>query len=209
MFVLQLFLVLMGPELRDVRIKLPLYFTRIATPVIQNFDDITLCTYPLLNNIILGLFANVLTAYLLWLGKQILKLVINKGLQKRVYTLIFSVSTFLPLRVLLPGLSVLSKPGQFLFEALSFSAFLVMLCCVGVCIVILVYCPVVDCQALGNLNDLEARRSVVLNDHNDTASLIVNQGHLEGSDAMSPKQGFNASTKRRSISFRTFIRDET
>ncbi|KAE8654406.1 glucuronoxylan 4-O-methyltransferase 1-like [Hibiscus syriacus] len=209
LFVLQLFLVLIGPELLDVRAELPPYFTRIATPGIQNSDDIALCTYPLLNTILLGLFATVLTAYLLWLGRRILKLVINKGLQKRVYTLIFLISTFLPLRVLLLGLSVISKPEQFLFEALSFSAFLVMLCCAGVCIVILVYCPVTDCLALGNLNDLEYRRRVVLDDHNDTASLIANQGHHEGSAAMSPERSSNASTKRGSISFRTFIRDET
>jgi hypothetical protein len=39
-------------------------------------------------------------------------------------TLIFSVSSFLPLRVLLLGLSVLSKPEDFLFEALVLLAFL-------------------------------------------------------------------------------------
>ncbi|KAL4348114.1 hypothetical protein GQ457_17G001360 [Hibiscus cannabinus] len=205
LFVLQLFLVLIGSELRKVRIELPPYFTRIATPGMQNSDHIALCTYPLLNTLLLGLFASVLTAYLLWLGRRILKLVINKGLRKRVYTLIFSVSTFLPLRVILLGLSVFSKPEQFLFEALSFSAFLVLLCCAGVCIVILVYCPVADCLALGNLNDLEARR----NDHNDAATLIANQGHLEGSVAMSPERGSDASTKRGSISFRTYVRDET
>ncbi|KAK8561129.1 hypothetical protein V6N13_149691 [Hibiscus sabdariffa] len=209
LFVLHLFLILISPELRKVRRELPPYFTRVAAPGMQNSDAVALCTYPLLNTILLGLFATVLTAYLLWLGRRISKLVINKGLQKRVYTLIFSVSTFLPLRVLLLGLSVFSKPEQFLFEALAFSAFLVILCCAGVCIVILVYCPVADCLALGNLNDLEARRRVVLDDHNDTASLIANQSHLEGSVTMSPERNSDASTKRGSISFRTFVRDET
>ena len=204
MFVLQLILILIRPELHKNWKELPPYFTRT---VMQNSDDIALCTYPLLNTILLGLFATVLTAYLFWLGRRILKLVINKGLQKRVYTLIFSVSSFLPLRVLLLGLSVLSEPEQFLFEALAFSAFLVLLCCAGVCICMLVYYPVADCLALGNLHDLEARRRVVLDDQNDTVSLIANQSHLEGSVGISPERNSDASTKRGSISFRTFVRD--
>ncbi|KAG8500177.1 hypothetical protein CXB51_004311 [Gossypium anomalum] len=206
-FLLQLFLILIGPELREDRKELPPYFTRTARSM-QNSNDIALCSYPLLNTILLGLFTTVLTAYLIWLGRRILKLVINKGLQKRVYTLIFSVSSLLPLRVLLLGLSVLSGPEHFLFEALAFSAFLVLLCCAGVCIIILVYCPVADCLALGNLNDLEARRRVILDDQNDTASLIANQTHLDESIGISPERNSDASTKRGSISFRTFIRDE-
>ncbi|XP_022762712.1 uncharacterized protein LOC111308565 [Durio zibethinus] len=210
-FVLQLILILIGPELRKDRRELPPYFTRTATtPVMQNSaDDIALCTYPLLNTILLGLFATVLTAYLCWLGMRILKLVINKGLQKRVYTLIFSVSSFLPLRVLLLGLSVLSKPEQFLFEALAFSAFVVLLCCAGVCICVLVYCPVADCLALGNLHNFEVRRRVVLDDQNDTVSLIANQSHIEGSVGISPERNSDVSTKRGSISFRTFEKDGT
>ncbi|XWS67450.1 hypothetical protein CRYUN_Cryun04dG0007500 [Craigia yunnanensis] len=209
LFVLQLIIILIGPELHKDRRELPLYFTRTAAPGMQNSDDIVLCTYPLLNTILLGLFATVLTAYLFWLGRRILKLVINKGLQKRVYTLIFSVSSFLPLRVLLLGLSVLSKPEHILFEALAFSAFLVLLCCAGVCICMLVYCPVADCLALGNLHDLEARGRVVLDDPNDTVSLIVNQSHLEGNVGISPERNSDASTKRGSISFRTFEKDGT
>ncbi|XVE67501.1 hypothetical protein DITRI_Ditri08aG0166200 [Diplodiscus trichospermus] len=206
-FVLQLILILIGPELPKDRVELPPYFTRASA----SSDGIALCTYPLLNTIVIGLSATVLTAYLFWLGRRILKLVINKGLQKRVYTLIFSVSCFLPLRVLLLGLSVLSKPEQYLFEALAFSAFLVLLCCAGVCICMLVYCPVADCLALGNLHDLEARRRVVLDDQNDTdtVSLIANQSHIEGSVGISPERNSDASTKRGSISFRTYARDGT
>ncbi|XVF00541.1 hypothetical protein REPUB_Repub04eG0009600 [Reevesia pubescens] len=206
-FVLQLILILIGPDLHKDRRELPSYFTRTA--VIRNSNDIAFCTYPLLNTILLGLFATFLTAYLFWLGRRILKLVINKGLQMRVYTLIFSVSSFLPLRVILLGLSVLSKPELFLFEALAFSAFLVLLCCAGVCICILVYCPVADCLALGNLHDLEARRRVVLDDQNDTVSLIANESHVEGSVGISPERNSDASTKRGSISFRTYEKDGT
>ncbi|KAK8563205.1 hypothetical protein V6N13_018261 [Hibiscus sabdariffa] len=192
-FVLQLILILILPELRKKR-ELSPYFTRAFVPLMQNSGDIVLCTYPLLNTILLGLFASILTAYLFWLGGQILKLVVNKGLRKRVYILIFSVLSLLQLRVVLLGLSVLSKPEQFLFEALAFSAFLVQLCCAGVCICILVCYPVKDCLALGNLQDLEARRSVFLDVQNDTVSLIADQSHLEGSSGTNTERSFDAST---------------
>ncbi|KAE8726039.1 glucuronoxylan 4-O-methyltransferase 1-like [Hibiscus syriacus] len=196
-FVLQLIIILIGPELLKDRREWPPYFTRAATPVMQDSDNIALCTYPLLNTIIIGLFVTFFTAYLFWLGRQILNLVINEGLQKRVYRLIFSVSSFLPLRVLLLGLYILSKPGEFLFEALAFSAFLVLLCCVGICICILVRCPVADCLALENLHDLEARRRLVVDDQNDTVSLMANQRNSD------------ASSRPGSISLRTFEQDAT
>lgn len=206
MFLLQLFVILIGPKLhRESQRKLPLYFTAAT----ERVDNITICTYPLLSTIFLGIFATILTAYLFWLGSRILKLVINKGLQKRVYMLIFSVSSFLPLRVLLLGLSVLIKPDQILFQVLVLLAFFALFCCAGVCICMLVYYPVADSLALGNLQDIEARRRVD-DDHNDTISLIANQSHLEEeSGRISPSRNSDASTKRGSISFRTFERDGT
>ncbi|KAA0060573.1 hypothetical protein IC582_014287 [Cucumis melo] len=216
-FVLQIVVILIGPRLNnDSRYgrKLPKYFTSAVTIVTASSSrgapDIALCTYPLLSIILLGFFASILTIYLFWLGRQILKLVINKNLQRRVYTLIFSVSGFLPLRVILLGFSVSRKPEQFLFEALTFSAFLVLLCCAGLCICMLVYLPVADSLALGNLQDLEARRRSN-DDHNDTISLIANQPHVNDSSSspqMSPARNSDASsTKRGSISFRTFQKD--
>ncbi|GLT77297.1 hypothetical protein SLA2020_488960 [Shorea laevis] len=207
-FLLQLIVILMGPLLNkgksSVR-ELPPYFTRAA----HQTNDIAVCTYPLLNTILLGLFATVLTVYLFWLGRRILKLVINKGLQKRVYTLIFSVSSFLPLRVLLLGLSVSPKSDDFEFEALAFLAFLALVCCAGICICMIVYLPIADCLALGNpCHDLESRRRVV-DEHNDTVSLIANQSHLEESIGVSPERNSDASTRRGSISFRTYGKGES
>ncbi|WCJ18643.1 hypothetical protein M5689_000977 [Euphorbia peplus] len=209
MFVLQLFIVLIGPQLRKSEgsmSKLPYYFTITATPVSDDSDVTALCSYPLLNTMLLGLFTTISTLYLFWLGRRILKLVINKALQRRVYTLIFSVSSFLPLRVVFLGLSVLSEPDHLLFEALAFSAFLVLLCCAGVCICMFVYCPIADSLALGNLQDLEARRRIN-DDNNDVISLIANQSHVEESSRISPTRNSDASTKRGSISFRTYERD--
>lgn len=173
MLVLQLFVILIGPQL-DKNMgsgkKLPHYFTSTGS---TSDDDLTLCTYPLLSTILLGLFTIILTSYLFWLGNQILKLVINRGLHKRVYTFLFSVLCLLPLRVLFLGLSVLSGPESFKSEAFVFLAFLSFVCCSGLCMCTLVYLPVVDCLALGNPQDLETRR--FSNDHhNDTVSLIDN-----------------------------------
>ena len=208
MFLLQLFVILIGPQLyreKSSQRKLPSYFTAAT----ERVDNIIICTYPLLSTIFLGIFAMILTAYLFWLGSRILKLVINKGLQKRVYMLIFSVSSFLPLRVLLLGLSVLVKPDRILFQVLVLLAFLALFGCAGVCICMLVYYPVADSLALGNIQDIEARRRVD-DDHNDTISLIANQSHLEEeSGRISPSRNSDASTKRGSISFRTFERDGT
>ncbi|KAM1248565.1 hypothetical protein ACFX2I_044565 [Malus domestica] len=201
---LQLFVILIGPELhkKDSLHKLPDYFTS----TVNKTDHVAFCTYPLLSTIVLGIFAIILTAYLFWLGRRILKLVINKGLQKRVYTLIFSVSSFLPLRVTLLGFSVLSKPEHVQFEVLAFLAFLALLCCAGVCICMLVYCPVADSLALGSLQDLESRR--VNDDQNDTISLIANQSHMEESSGISPCRDSDVSAKRGSISFRTMEKEE-
>lgn len=205
MLLLQLFVILIGPKLhqKESLRKLPSYFTS----TMNRTDQIVLCTYPLLSTILLGIFAIILTAYVFWLGRQILKLVINKGLQKRVYTLIFSVSSFLPLRVTLLGFSVLSKPEHFQFEALAFLAFLALLCCAGVCICMLVYCPVADSLALGSLQDLEGRRRLN-DDQNETISLIANQSHMEESAGISPSRNSDVSTKQRgSISFRASEKD--
>lgn len=204
-FVLQLIIILVGPSLSNVKSTgrtLPHYFTS----AMKRTEGAAFCTYPLMSTIILGVLAFLLTAYLFWLGRRILKLVINKGLQKRVYVLIFSVSGFLPLRILLLGLSVLSKPEHVLFEALVFMAFLSLFCCAGVCIFLLVYCPVADSLALGKLNDLDVRRRVS-DDQNETVSLIANLSHLEESGRMSPCRNSDSSTKRGSISFRTYGKD--
>lgn len=143
-----------------------------------------------------------------WLGRGVLNLVINKGLQKRVYALILSACSFFPLRVLLLGLTVLSRPEQLLFEALSFLAFLSLLCCVGVDICILVYFPVADSLALRKLHDIEARRRISDEQHIDTVSLIANRSPLE-EITESPGRSSVTSANRGSISFRTAMeRDE-
>lgn len=207
-FVLQLVVVLFGPKLNTLGMNLPHYFTRVASnSKTGEGDDMALCTHPLLSTILLGVFATCLTVYLFWLGRRIMNLVINKNLRKRVCTLIFSVSGFLPLRVVLLGLSVLSRPEHLPFEVLVFFAFLALLCCTGVCIFVLVYWPVVDSLALRNLLDLEARRRIS-DDHSDTISLIANQSHREGSVGNCLDRNSNASPKRESISFRAMERDE-
>nr|XP_043624213.1 uncharacterized protein LOC122595827 [Erigeron canadensis] len=204
LFALQMTVALVGPKFEtDLHLNKKGYFFKFTTAYP---NDVSRCYYPLLSTIFLGLFATVLTIYLFWLGRQILNLVINKGLQKRVYTLIFFVSSFFPLRVLLLGLSVLSKPGDAMFEVLAFLAFLSLLCCVGVGICILVYFPIADSLALKNLQDMEATRRII-GEYNDTLSLITNHSPFDDYMASSGRNSIN-STKRGSISFRTMERDE-
>ncbi|KAL2536955.1 hypothetical protein Fot_18346 [Forsythia ovata] len=210
-FVLQLIVILIGTWHNNESVvhRLPPYFTNTsAFSKTKDNDNVALCTYPLLSTIFLGLFATLLTTYLFWLGRQILHLVINKGLQKRVYTLIFSISGFFPLRVLLLGLSVLLEPEKLLFDAISFLAFLSFLCCAVVGICMLVYLPVADSLVLRSLQrDIEARR---FNDeYNDTISLIRNEVPFGTSMVSSPGRNSASSAKRGSISFRTMEKDET
>lgn len=170
-FVFQIAVISIGPTYKDEHMPgLPSYFIRSSD---KNGSGIALCTYPLLSTIFLGLFATVLTGYLFWLGTRILRLVINKDLQRRVYTLIFSISSIFPLRIVLLGLSVLTKPERAAFNAIVFFAFLSFLCCAGIGICILVYFPIADSLALRTLQmDIEASRG---DRHDSTSSLIRNQ----------------------------------
>nr|GMC78615.1 Translation initiation factor IF-2 like [Ipomoea batatas]GMC89767.1 Translation initiation factor IF-2 like [Ipomoea batatas] len=212
-FFLQLIIILFGPKFNKdgYKHRLPDYFTSVAaSPKTKgdNDDAIALCAYPLLSTICIGVFAVIVTSYLSWIGRRIVHLIINKGLQKRVYTLIISFSGFFPLRFVFLGLSVLSAPGEVVFEILAFLGFLSFLCCAGVGICTLVYFPVADALALRNLQkDTEARR--ISDDHNDSVSLITNQSHVGASIVNSPGRNSAASTRPGSISFRTVEKDGT
>ncbi|KAF9603543.1 hypothetical protein IFM89_037024 [Coptis chinensis] len=209
MFVLQLTVVLTGARFNSGKNnswKLRHYFTSTAAAS-QTDSSIALCTYPLMSTILLGLYATLLTGYLCWLGKRMLSSVINKKLQRRVLFLI-SVSILFPVRVILLGLSVLSRPEHVTFEVLVFLAFLALLGCAGLCIYMLVYCPVADSLALKGLRDLETGRRP-LDNHHDAVSFAGNQYLLEVSSTTSGGRNSDDSTKRGSISFRTMLKDET
>ncbi|OWM71368.1 hypothetical protein CDL15_Pgr027019 [Punica granatum] len=153
-FALQLFIILVGPQLSKVKSSgqdLPHYFTS----AMNRSDHISLCTYPFLSTIFLGLFAAVLTAYLFWLGRPTLKLVLNKGLWKRVKTLIVSASSFLPLRSLARCVCAVQA------RSYSFKS------CMAVCICMLVYYPVADSFALASDDELAT------NDAKDAAKAEV------------------------------------
>ncbi|CAI9765296.1 unnamed protein product [Fraxinus pennsylvanica] len=209
MFILQLTVILIEPKYskNSYKNKLPPYFFNAAFSKTKDNDNVTICTYPLFSTIILGLFDTVLTTYLFWIGRRILHLVINKGLKKRVYTLVFPVSVLFLLRVLLLGLSVLFEPENLLFDAIAFLAFFSLLSCAGVGICILVYLPVVDSLAVRNLrSDAEARCN---DEYNDAISLISTHSPLEESTIIGPRRNSGDSPNRGSISFRTMEKDET
>ncbi|XP_062225736.1 uncharacterized protein LOC133924281 [Phragmites australis] len=124
--------------------------------------DVT-CTYPLLSSIFLGAFYIILTIYVMFVGGQTLSLVINKGLRRRIYMLIFSTVILVP-RATLLGFSVLPWPGEVVHESLVFISFLVLMLAAMVGIVILVYFPVADTFAVGDQEHIEmqASRAIIL-----------------------------------------------
>lgn len=205
-FILQLVLVLLGPkfnkeEMPRTRKKMAKFF--LSTSLV---NDRSICTYPLLSTILLGLLYFLVICYIVYIGTRLLSLVINKGLRMRVYFLALSVIIVLPVRVLLLGFSVLPRAGNLASEVLVFLAFIMLLYCnmIGICI--LVYLPVTDSLVL---RDIE--QNIDIGEINDTpyddyfhedASLIANQSHQDVS------RNSDASTKRGSISFRTMIKDD-
>lgn len=120
------------------------------------------CTYPLLSSIFLGAFYIVLIIYVMIVGGQMLSLVINKGLRRRIYMLIFATVILLP-RATLLGLSIVPWPGEIVHESLVFISFLVLMLAAIVGIVILVYFPVVDTFALGDRPNVQMQTSQTIN----------------------------------------------
>lgn len=205
-FILQLVLILLGPkfnkeEMPRTRKKMAKFF--LSTSLV---NDRSICTYPLLSTILLGLLYFLVICYIVYVGTRLLSLVINKGLRIRVYFLALSVILLPPIRVLLLGFSVLPRAGNLAYEVLVFLAFLMLLFCNMIGIRVLVYLPVTDSLLL---RDIE--QNINIGDINDTpyddyfhedASLIANQSHQDAS------RNSDASTKRGSISFRTMIKDD-
>lgn len=181
-FIAQLALVLIGSKLSNKEkdgTMMPKYFTSASVSFLnEDYNiDIALCTYPLLSTVVLGLFSSILIAYILYLGARMLSLVINKGLRRRVYWLILSVISLLPLRVLFLGFAILFHPGNLAFEFLVFLAFFVLLSCAVVGVCMLVYCPIADSLAVGGVRQLEMGGEPF--DINESSSLIANQSLLE------------------------------
>ncbi|KAL9248161.1 hypothetical protein vseg_021516 [Gypsophila vaccaria] len=205
-FVLDLLFVMVAPKLIEKHELLQGWsdvFTRTHLSTTVSGESVITCTYPLLSTILHGVFAIILTTYMLLLGRRMFLSVINKGLQKRVYILIFLVSSFLPLRVLLLGLSVLAKPEHFIFEALAFCGFLALLSCVVVGYFMLVYLPVADSLALirgRGLRGVEAGEITLSTAGEDSSSLIATNQSLE--------RDSDTSTKLGSVSSRANIKDE-
>ncbi|XP_056845466.1 uncharacterized protein LOC130496899 isoform X2 [Raphanus sativus] len=134
---------------------------------------------------------------------EILKLVINKRLQKRVHTLIFSVFSFLPLRIAMLCLSVLAKADKIVFEALSFLAFLSLFCFCVVSICLLVYFPVSDSMALRGLRDMDEDDSRGVTEERSGALLLA--PHNEDSLSL---RGRRSSSQERYVELSLFLEAE-
>ncbi|KAM0916623.1 hypothetical protein ACQ4PT_009991 [Festuca glaucescens] len=119
------------------------------------------CTYPLLSSIFLGAFYIILIIYVMFVGGQMLSLVINKGLRRRIYMLIFATAILLP-RAALLGLSIVPWPGEIAHESLVFVSFLVLMLAAMVGIVILVYFPVADTLGAQEHVEMQTRQAIML-----------------------------------------------
>lgn len=206
--IMQLGLIFVGPKFNkkiDGRTKMSKYFINTSFLV----DGDSMCTYPLFSTAFLGLFDAVMISYALYIGAWLLSLVINKGLQRRIYWLISSIVVLLPLRVILLGCSVFLHPGSLAFEAVVFLAFFMLLLCATVSIWLLVYCPLADSLVLRDLGHMEIR-DMPYDDyyHQDRVSLVASQSHLELGSHLDAGRSSDSSTKRGSISFRAMIRDD-
>lgn len=200
--------------------RIPKYFTR----AFRESRGEVFCTYPLFSTVVYGVFVCLCITYFLCVAMRMISLVINKGLQRRVYWLIFAVG-LLPLRILFLGFSVLSAPGRPVFEALVFLGFLALTSCATVGVGVLVYLPVADslavkgiCQTRENnrrhqqsnlipMESFSRTLSGFVSDNEDDASIVATQSLLEGAMATSIGRDSDSSNKIGSISFRTMLKD--
>lgn len=200
--------------------RIPKYFTR----AFQESRGEVYCTYPLFCTIVYGVFVCLCITYFLYVAMRMISLVINKGLQRRVYWLIFAVG-LLPLRILFLGFSLLSTPGRPVFESLVFLGFLALIACATVGVGVLVYLPVSDslavkwiCRTRENnrrhqqshmipMESFSRTLSGFVSDNDDDASIAATESLLEGAMTTSVGRDSDSSTKVGSISFRTMLKD--
>ncbi|KAI5062721.1 hypothetical protein GOP47_0023260 [Adiantum capillus-veneris] len=150
-FVLQLSLAAAGhgSSSKGFGSALPSYFTR-SYKVIQEGSNsqLALCNYPLFSILALGIFSMVFVFCFARLGYRMLCHVINRKLRMRVYWLLTTVLLFLPLHVILLGVTVKLDPNRTVHEILMFLGFLTLLLCVAAAMGVLVILPVADAIAV-------------------------------------------------------------
>lgn len=150
-FILQLLLVLTSHSGNQEGFggSIPTYFTKCFEVM---YDDAmtpyALCTYPLFSILLLGLFSCGFVLYFSCLGLSMIRHVVNRKLQKRVYSLLLAVVIILPLHVSFLGCSVRVKPSETAHEVLLFLGFLALLLCATGGLAILVILPVADALAV-------------------------------------------------------------
>ncbi|XP_024358972.1 uncharacterized protein [Physcomitrium patens] len=159
-FLLQLFFVFISPrvefkggsgyilENEGYGGKVPYYFTQAFEKVMVDTQEVVMCRYPLWSTLVLAGFGILYSAYFLLLGWRMVGVVINRYLQRRLYSLLGALLLLLPLHVIFLGLSVLSKPTRLPFELLSFFGFIMVLLCSTIGEGILVIRPIADALAV-------------------------------------------------------------
>ncbi|KAH7670763.1 hypothetical protein IHE45_10G049700 [Dioscorea alata] len=204
-FIMQLCIVVIGPKFTVQNGNLKTMVAKFVLSSSMN-EQVSVCTYPLGSTMILGLFHTILVFYISCVGAKVVSLVINKGLQQRIFLLIVSVMVLLPMRVLLLASSVLPHKGHLFFESLIFTSFLAVLLCVLIGISMLVYFPISDSLALGDLGNIgleDIPYDDYFRDGNGGAPLVAHQSHQ-----VTWRNNPDSFTKHVSISFHPSIKDE-
>jgi len=157
-FLLQLFFVVISPSFEfkggysvqkeGYNHRLPNYFTMTFDLVMMDNQTVAVCQYPLLSILVLAVFGVIYSVYFLFLGWQMVGVVINQYLRRHIYGLLAALLFFLPLHVLFLGMTLLSKPTHLVFELLAFLGFLMVLLCTTVGEWILIIRPIADALAV-------------------------------------------------------------
>lgn len=111
-------------------------------------EEEAVCTFPLFSTLVLGVFSCIYNFCFLWQGWRLVALVINKRLRTRVCGLVLALGMLLPAHVFFMGISVLSTPGNPVFESMAFLGFLSVFLCISVGEWILVVQPIADALAV-------------------------------------------------------------
>ncbi|XP_058106360.1 uncharacterized protein LOC131249574 [Magnolia sinica] len=141
---LQVFFVFFSSRVSIFR-NLPEIFRRDSVVLRRaGHTDRIFCAYPLFSTVVLSGFGGGFLTWFLVVCWRAVSLVINKTLRVRIFGLAFSVAFFVPAQAVCLALSVWWKPGDAVFEVLSFVGFLSVLVCAVVGEGILVIRPMAD-----------------------------------------------------------------
>ncbi|GMI76513.1 candidate G-protein Coupled Receptor 1 [Hibiscus trionum] len=111
----------------------------------QDHDDATImCAYPFVSTVLFGIFGVIFILSFMLSFWKVVSHVINKALKVRIFALAFTILIFLPLQILLMGLSAFWTPNKTTHDGFAIAVFLTTFACAVVGEGILVIKPIAD-----------------------------------------------------------------